>query len=54
MTACLILLVAAGAVLLGVLRRWVLRVAVARGLMPRVQGRFAGGSSLSQLCVLRT
>ncbi|MBM0257681.1 hypothetical protein [Micromonospora sp. 4G55] len=53
-TACLILLVAAGAVLLDVLRRWVLRVAAGRKLTPRVQGRLSGGFSLAQLCVLRT
>ncbi|MFI7068907.1 hypothetical protein [Micromonospora sediminicola] len=53
-TACLILLVAAGAVLLGVLRGWILRVVADRGLRSRVRSRLVGGFSLSQLCVLRT
>ncbi|MEV7990182.1 hypothetical protein [Micromonospora sp. NPDC085948] len=53
-TACLVMLVAVGAVLWAALRRWVLRVSAGRELALRVSGPLVGGSRLMQLCVLRT
>lgn len=54
LTACLILLVTAGVVLMGTLRRRVLKDKARRGSPLRVQGRAAVSYGLSQLCVSRT
>ncbi|MGC5309850.1 hypothetical protein [Micromonospora zamorensis] len=53
-TACLIMMVAAGVIVLGALGRRVVRDAAGRNLTGRPRGRFVGGFALTLLCVLRT
>lgn len=53
-TACLIMMVAVGVIVLGALWRRVARGAPGRNLTGRLRGRFVGGSALTLLCVLRT
>ncbi|MCZ7379797.1 hypothetical protein [Micromonospora sp. WMMC250] len=53
-SACLIMLVAVGVIVLGALWRRIDRGATGRKQTGRLRGRFVGGFALTLLCVLRT